>query len=274
MRLRDVAFGLGALGVGTLAYGALVEARSLVLDRHTLSLPGWPERLRGFRIALLSDFHIGSRSSIDLTQRAISMTLDEAPDMVVIAGDFVQHWTPSTPRVLGQCLEPLLLMDSCVVGVPGNHDYHDGNPEILKMICSELNIKLLRNEAWKHLGITWVGIDSGTVGQANPARAMMEAKSDPCIAIWHEPDLVDCLPSGCVLQLSGHSHGGQFRFPGGFTPMHTELGKKYPRGYYPEAPTPLYVSRGIGTTFLPSRLFCAPEVTLLTLVPSEEVWPG
>ena len=81
--------------------------------------------------------------------------------------------------------------------------------------------------------------------------------------------MVDLLPTGCILQLSGHSHGGQFTFPGGFTPMHTKLGEKYVRGFYPEASTPIYVSKGIGTTFLPSRLNCAPEVSILTLVPAE-----
>ncbi len=269
MRLRDLAFLAGAAGVATLVYGALVEARKVVVERKTLALPGWPERLSGYRIALLSDLHIGSRASIDLAYRAIDKALDESPDMVVIAGDFVESWNPSVPRILGDCLEQLLLMDGNVVAIPGNHDYYRGDPEILRMICDELNIKLLRNEVWRHAGITWVGIDSASDGHAEPAYAMSLADADPCIALWHEPDMVDYLPRGCVLQLSGHSHGGQFRFPGGFTPMHTENGRKYPRGFYPDAPTPIYVSRGIGTTFLPSRLNCAPEVAILTLVPAE-----
>jgi predicted MPP superfamily phosphohydrolase len=67
--------------------------------------------------------------------------------------------------------------------------------------------------------------------------------------------------------MSGHSHGGQFRFPGGYTPMHTDLGRAHPRGFYPDAPTPLYVSRGIGTTGPPSRFNCPPEVAILTLMP-------
>ena len=89
----------------------------------------------------------------------------------------------------------------------------------------------------------------------------------PIIALWHEPDVVDHLPKGAALMLSGHSHGGQFTFPGGYTPMHTLNGRKYVRGFFPHAPTPLYVSRGIGTTGPPSRLNCAPEVSLLELTP-------
>ena len=117
MRLRNLAFLLGTAGVATLAYGALVEARNLVFERRTLPLPRWPERLRGFRIALLTDFHIGSRASVELTNRAIGMALDESPDMIVIAGDFVQSWRHNTPWLLGGCLEQLLLMEGNVVAV-------------------------------------------------------------------------------------------------------------------------------------------------------------
>jgi predicted MPP superfamily phosphohydrolase len=266
MRLRDWALLLGTAGVATLTYGALVEAQNLVLERRTLALPKWPERLRGYRIALLTDFHIGSKVSVKLTKRAITMALDESPDMVLIAGDFVEAWRTSTPWLLGECLEPLLAMEGNVVAVPGNHDYYGADPEVLGMICDELNIKLLRNESWKHGGVTWVGVDSAYELRADPVKAM-EHVNEPAIALWHEPDLVNFLPAGCALQVSGHSHGGQFRFPGGYTPMHTTLGKRYPRGFYPEAPTPLYVSRGVGTTLFPSRFMCPPEVSLLTLVP-------
>ncbi len=271
MRLRDWALLLGAAGVATFTYGALVEARNLVLERRTLPLPGWPERLRGFRIAFLTDFHIGSKASVVLARQAVAMALDEVPDMVVIGGDFVEDWSTSSGWLLEDCLELLLLMEGNVVAVPGNHDYNRGDADLLEPVCDNLNITLLRNEVWKHAGVTWVGIDSFTGGRSNPEKAMDLVTDEPAIAIWHEPDLVTRLPEGCTLQLSGHSHGGQFRFPGGFTPMHTNFGKNYPRGFYPNAPTPLYVSRGIGTTLLPSRFLCPPEVSILTLVPLDSV---
>lgn len=267
MRLRDWALLLGTAGVATVTYGALVEARNLVIERHTLALPLWPERLRGFKIALLSDFHIGSKVSIEMAQRAIALALDESPDMIVLAGDFVEDWRGSSVCQLTEALELLLLMQGNVVAVPGNHDYVGGDADLLRPVCEELNIKLLRNEIWHHLGINWVGIDSALGGSADPVWTVNKLESEPAIAIWHEPDLVGLLPRKCALQLSGHTHGGQFRFPGGFTPMHTELGKTYPRGFYPDAPTPIYVSRGVGTTLLPTRFLCPPEVGILTLVP-------
>jgi hypothetical protein len=267
MRLRDWALLLSAAGTATLAYGALVEARRLVLERRTLALPHWPERLRGFRVALLADFHVQDQVSLERAQRAVAMAIDEGPDVVVIAGDFVDQWRTESPRMLGELLEPLLLMEGNVVAVPGNHDYLGDEGEILAMILDELNIKLLRNRLWHHQGIDWIGIDSFNERRAHVEEAVRDRTGAPAIAVWHEPDLVWQLPPGISLQLSGHSHGGQFRFPYGITPMTSRNGKEYLQGYYPTAPTPLYVSRGVGTTFLPSRFLCPPEVTLLTLIP-------
>jgi uncharacterized protein len=65
--------------------------------------------------------------------------------------------------------------------------------------------------------------------------------------------------------ISGHTHGGQFRAPWGWAPMKTRNGERYLEGFFPDAPTPLYVSRGIGTTGPPSRLNCPPEVSVLSL---------
>jgi predicted MPP superfamily phosphohydrolase len=251
-----------------LVYGAAVEAERLTVEYSTLPLPFWPERLSGFKIALLADFHLRGRHSLKLCKRAVAAALDAGPDMVAILGDVVGYWSPEFPAMIGEMFEPLLLMDGAAVAVYGNHDYDGGPPENLGTIYAELNIKLLRNNSWQHKGITWVGVDSAAANRSD-AVAAMEGVEGPAVCLWHEPDPVEFLPNGCSLLVSGHSHGGQFRFPGGFTPMHTGLGRNYPRGWYPKARTPLYVSRGIGTTGPPSRFLCPPEVSILTLVPDK-----
>ncbi len=267
MRLRDVGLALGLAGAGMLVYGALYESNRLVVERHTLRLKDWPERLSGYRIALLGDFHLRDPYSLILAKRAIAEALEAEPDMVALVGDFVGSWTGRNVGMLTELLEPLLLMNGSVVTVPGNHDHRGRSIEILSMILDELNIKLLRNESWKHDGITWVGVDSARESMDDPVAAMKGIRG-PAIALWHEPDLVDELPPGCALQLSGHSHGGQFRLPFGFTPMHSDFGRKYVQGFFPSTPTPLYVTRGVGTTGPPSRFLCPPEVAILTLVPA------
>ncbi len=267
MRVRDLTAVVGAASATMFIYGMLVESKRLVLERHTLRLKRWPDRLAGFRIAVLSDLHLRGPYSLELGQRAIAMALSEAPDMVVLPGDFIDRWHPNSEELLRQCLAPLLLMEGNAVAVPGNHDYTGGHANRLSPVLRELNIKLLRNQVWQHQGISWVGVDSAIAKVADPIGAALDVHRQPSIALWHEPDLVGSLPDGCALQISGHSHGGQFRFPFGITPMHSRLGKRYPRGFYPDTPTPLYVSRGIGTTGPPSRFLCPPEVSLLTLEP-------
>jgi predicted MPP superfamily phosphohydrolase len=264
-----LALGLGA-GAAAFLYGVLFEADRLVVERRTLRLPRWPRRLSGFRIAVLADLHLFGPYSAARAEAAVAAALDASPDMVVIPGDVVSVWDAHVPALVGETLEPLLLMQGNVVAVPGNHEYFGGSPELLRPILDELNIKLLRNEAWRHAGVTWVGVDSANEGFADPVRAMRGVDVlEPAVALWHEPDLVDWLPQGASLMISGHSHGGQFLAPWGWAPKKSKNGRAYVRGFFPRAATPLYVSRGVGMTGWPSRLFCRPEVSVLTLESAE-----
>src|SRR6185312_17161790 len=92
MRFRNIALGLGLTGASMFIYGMLVESNRLKLERRTLHLPGWPESLSGFRIALLTDFHVRGPWSIELTRRAISMAIEQKPDVIAIGGDLVDYW--------------------------------------------------------------------------------------------------------------------------------------------------------------------------------------
>jgi uncharacterized protein len=266
MKLRDWAFLAAGAGAAMLTYGILYEANRLVVERRTLRLKGWKHSLEGFKIALLTDFHLRDHYSMELAKRAVAKALDEEPDMVVLGGDLVAYWKPSSEDMLAEVLEPLILMDGNAVAIPGNREYECGTPKRLEHVLDTLNIRLLRNESWHHAGIDWIGIDSANMGMANPYAALKGVGDGPAIVLWHEPDMVDYLPFEADLMLSGHSHGGQFRFPGGLTPMTSRNGKKYMSGFFPDAPVPLYVSRGIGTTGPPSRFLCPPEVSILELV--------
>lgn len=256
---------------GLLLYGALVETERLACEYRTLRLPGWPDRLAGYRIGFFSDMHLSDRGTERLTQRAIEFLLREQPDVVVIGGDFVSRWTDRSVDQLISALEPLSMLSGRVVGVPGNRDYYGGDPDLLEIICSYFDIKLLRNSAWLHDDIQFLGIDSANAEAADPAAVLGISDPDEIarVILWHEPDVVDTLPAGAAhLMLSGHSHGGQFTTPWGWAPVRSRNGEKYMRGFFPQTPVPLYVSRGLGTTGPPSRLFCRPEVTILTLEPA------
>jgi predicted MPP superfamily phosphohydrolase len=268
MRFRDLALLASGVGAGMLVYGALVESKRLVLERKTLPLKDWPEDLEGFRVAVISDLHLRDRFSEELAERAVALALDQNPDVIVLPGDFVDYWKSASDAMLRRVLAPLAARAEDTLAVPGNHDYRCGDIDRLAAVLDEVGIRLLRNDKVRVRGITWLGLDSAVEGMARPGAVTLGPDDRPCVALWHEGDLVAMLPDGCALQISGHSHGGQWRFPGGFTPMHSFLGKRYPRGWYPDTETPLYVSRGVGTTGPPTRFNCPPEVSLLTLVRS------
>ena len=269
MRLRDIAILLGLAGTATLVYGALVEANRLVLERRKVRLKGWSKALEGVKFAILADLHVRDRYSAALAARAVAMAVSAKPDFVLIPGDLVARWQPGVLDLLTETLLPLAEAELTVVVSIGNHDHEGGAVKRVIELCENLGFKVLRNSAWRNRGITFAGIDSANEDQDLPGPTMAKALQlgGPIVVLWHEPDVVERLPAGAVLMVSGHSHGGQFTFPGGFTPMHTRNGRKYVRGFYPLAPTPLYVSRGVGTTGPPSRLNCPPEVSLLEIVP-------
>ena len=272
MRHRDLfalAAGTAAVatGVGVVVRGMLHGVDDLRLERRTLPLVGWPERLRGFRIAVLADLHVGGEWSVRRARRAVEMAVAERPDAVALVGDYVNVWQAGSLGWLAETLEPLRGFAGPKVAIPGNHDYHRGRPERLAPLFEGLDVALLRNASLVADGVAWVGVDSAIEGRARPETAL-RGVDGPAVCLWHEPDLVDDLPPGCALMLSGHAHGGQGRLFGRFRPVKTKRGAKYVEGFFPDAPTPLYVSRGVGTTLFPLRLDVPPEVSLLTLTPA------
>lgn len=108
-------------------------------------------------------------------------------------------------------------------------------------------------------------MDDATFNFQNYEFFPSEKVSKNCLAVLHEPDYVEEMPGHVSLQISGHTHGGQVCLPFGYA-MHTPKGgRRYIAGYFPHANVPLYVTRGVGTVGIDYRLFCRPEVTILTL---------
>jgi predicted MPP superfamily phosphohydrolase len=123
----------------------------------------------------------------------------------------------------------------------------------------------LRNGSFEVDGVTVAGIDDAIAGRNNPEFLQPGRHSKSLLTLLHEPDVVEDTPDHVSLQISGHSHGGQICLPTGVA-LHTPKGaKKYISGFYPDAKVPLYVTRGVGTQGLDWRLFCLPEVSLLTI---------
>lgn len=232
-------------------------------------MAGWPASRDGYRVGILADSHLRDDESVALTQQALEYLTEERPDVIAYAGDLIPWWRPDIEDLIDRAFAPLEGYKGTVLAVPGNHDYYGGFAKDLEPIYKRHGVQLLVNESVSVDGVNWVGVDSAAAGYADPYSAILQCDpADPTIVLWHEPDMVDHLPRGPELMLSGHSHGGQFTTPWGWAPMTSRLGSKYVRGFYPHAPVPIYVSRGLGTTGPPARLFCRAEATVLTLRPT------
>lgn len=233
---------------------------------QNLLLSNWDAS--GFRMVVLSDLHVNTGRQTDLAAMACTLAVDENPDMIAIPGDFVNFSDPGRLQNIRAALHPLREAKCPVFATLGNHDYWTRRPQAVIETIRAMGIRVLRNEAVECNGVSVGGVDDAIANLHRPEFLGVGNLSRSLIALFHEPDFVTDIPSNVSLMVSGHSHGGQICLPGGIA-LHTPRGaRNYIAGFYPEARVPLYVSRGVGTVGPQMRLFCRPEVTVLTLNPA------
>lgn len=241
----------------------MLSTNWLHFERRTLRLPRWDAD--GFKVAFLSDFHADQPVLRDLTRDALKMALSEPVDAVLLGGDFLTYRRSEGVRYLREALAPLADVAAPVFAVFGNHDYWCGVYPRVAEVLDRYGVRLLRNETVEVGGVTLAGLDDGLMGYQDPSFLMRGHFSKSLLALFHEPDFVEGLPSHVSLQLSGHSHGGQVCLPGGI-PIFTPAGaRRYVAGYYDRTSVPLFVSRGVGTTGRHLRTYCRPEAHVFTL---------
>lgn len=272
-------FLLGTAAAGALAVagdGVLIEANDPRLVRHDFFLPRWPERLNGFTIALLSDFHYDPTFSVHPLRAAIPVVNALKPDLIALAGDFVTTPLMGNDKIAARAADPCALLLSQLIAphgrwaVLGNHDA-DTDPGHVTAVLQAQGIRVLGNEsaAIERDGTRfWIaGVHDVLTHTADLAQTLKGIPANEAVVLLaHEPDFADESSRFSIdLQLSGHSHGGQIRFPL-LPPLYLpHLAKKYIRGAYLVGNIPLYTTCGIGTIGIPMRLNCPPEITLLTL---------
>jgi predicted MPP superfamily phosphohydrolase len=261
--------GLGAAlaGVGY----AWCEAGWLRVTRHVIPVPRLPRPFAGKTVALLADPHHGPFNSLRLVRAAVELTNALAPDLVALAGDYVQegHGRAYAER----CLEELgrLRAPLGVFAVPGNHDHNEGIEVIRGAIRANGITDVTNAGCWVDAGgcrLRVAGVDDLWHGRQDLAAALGDATgADACLLLSHNPDYAETLTDPRVgLVLSGHLHGGQVRLPGLGSPyLPSRYGTKYLHGLVRAPATQVFVSRGLGTVGLPLRFRCRPEVNLLTL---------
>lgn len=240
-----------------------------VVEQVRIPIADLPESLNGMTIAQMSDFHAGRHVYPQTIRRAAHMVMELKPDLIALTGDFIHRdvtYAAGCADALSSLRAPL-----GVHAVLGNHDYwHDG--EAVAAALTRGGLPPLRNEARRLVrgdtAFYIVGIDDVRFRKADLRKAIRALPPEATkIVLVHEPDIADSISEpGVVLQLSGHSHGGQICLPGMRPVLKPSGGRKYPSGLDRTASGLwVYTNRGIGVAMPPVRINCPAEISLLTL---------
>jgi predicted MPP superfamily phosphohydrolase len=253
---------------GFVAGYGLFESGWVRIDRQTLPLARLPQTFDGLTIAFLTDIHHGPFTTLDYVSAVVRTTLVLRPDLIVLGGDY----SLKDRKYIPPCFDVLSALTAPygVYGVLGNHDYWHGVAETRAGMKAAHITELTNAGEWISRGserFRLAGVDDLWTGRINPKAALGDATLDnACLLISHNPDLAEVLREPRVgLMLSGHTHGGQVVFPTGAPFVPSVYGQKYLRGLVQAPETLVYVSRGLGTTGVPVRIACRPEINLITL---------
>ena len=260
--------------LGTLTAYSLLgnEADSPVVEYVQIPISNLPSALDGFRIVQISDIHHNRYpfTTLELVNNAVQIAKDLSPDLIVITGDFVWHEVEPIFELL-PALAHLNAKYGIYLGL-GNHDYWT-NVKVVTHAIDQERLPLLVNQGVPiSVGkstLYLASLDDGWSGKPDLAGAMADwSENAITVLLMHEPDLAPryAVDGRIHLQLSGHSHGGQVRLPSYGPLILPYLAWEYPMGLYNVNGMWLYTNRGLGTTNVPVRVNCAPEITELTLV--------
>ncbi len=274
----------GAAAGGGTVYAGFSSAHQFGVSKHTLKLPGLEKPVR---VVQLTDFHYGNDHGLTEIMNWINAALAEKPDLILLTGDLLDTWVE--PEVL-DALVPVLARLRAPLGVlavVGNHDffrfYDPKLDQVMlgsKAVQSRLEragVRVLVNDGLRVRNDLFVaGVDDLWQGKVDLERALRNAPTTGArLLMSHNPDLLPDVPESVSLTLCGHTHGGQVRVPGlPFTFYSvSKYGERFQQGFVRggadgRSGAHGFVSRGLGTSGVPMRLFCPAELVVLNLEPA------
>ncbi|MGW4649533.1 metallophosphoesterase [Kitasatospora sp. NPDC004289] len=255
------AAGVAAAVVGTGTYGVL---NGPSLKKVTVPLAKLPRRAHGYRIAVVSDIHLGPILGRSHTRRIVDTINGVQPDLIAIVGDLVDGTVPE----LGPAALPLadLRAKDGAYFVTGNHEYFSGARPWVEFVRS-LGVRPLENARTELPWFDLAGVNdlAGESEGEGPDFVRALGDRDPsraAVLMAHQPvNIHDAVRHGVDLQLSGHTHGGQL-WPGNYL---AELANPTVAGLERYGDTQLYVTRGAGAWGPPVRVGAPSDITVLTL---------
>ncbi|WP_031035019.1 metallophosphoesterase [Streptomyces sp. NRRL F-5650] len=261
---RVVAGAAAAAAVGTVGYGTYGVLSGPKVKRVTVPLAKLPRAAHGFRIAVVSDIHLGPVLGRGFAQKVVDTINSTQPDLIAVVGDLVD----GSVKDLGPAAAPLagLKARHGAYFVTGNHEYFSGAEQWVAEV-RRLGLLPLENARTElpHFDLAGVNDVAGEDEGQGPDydRALGDRdRSRACVLLAHQPvQIHDAVDHGVDLQLSGHTHGGQL-WPGSLV-----AGAANPTlaGLERYGDTQLYVSRGAGAWGPPTRVGAPSDITVIEL---------
>ncbi|MET7814446.1 metallophosphoesterase [Streptomyces sp. NPDC005395] len=261
---RVVAGAAAAAAVGTVGYGTYGVLNGPSVKRVTVPLAKLPRAAHGFRIAVVSDIHLGPVLGRGFAQKVVDTINSTQPDLIAVVGDLVD----GSVKDLGPAAAPLAQLKARhgAYFVTGNHEYFSGAEQWVAEV-RRLGLLPLENARTElpHFDLAGVNDVAGEDEGQGPDydRALGDRdRSRACVLLAHQPvQIHDAVDHGVDLQLSGHTHGGQL-WPGNLI-----AGAANPTlaGLERYGDTQLYVSRGAGAWGPPTRVGAPSDITVIEL---------
>jgi predicted MPP superfamily phosphohydrolase len=250
----------GVTGAGT--YGVGYERHALGVTETSVDVSGLAPALDGLRIGLVTDIHHSRMVPEADVVYAVERITRASPDLIVLGGDYVTWGDRAFVKPVAELLAPLTAPHG-VFAILGNHDDDRDMPAAL----TAKGFHVLRDQRTRIVvrgeGLELAGIRFWTRRAVDIAKVLRRAR-DTVILLAHDPRrLVEASALGVPLVLSGHTHGGQVVVPG----FGAIARRQFPivQGTGRRENTSIFVSRGVGTVYVPVRINCPPEVAVVTL---------
>jgi len=247
-------------------WSILIETNIVVVTKYKVE----DEKLRGIRAVLAGDFHIKPYQENRL-KYVIKKINAQNPDIVFLIGDYVNMHEDESSFPIAKIAERLaeIRPSNKVFTVLGNHDYYKDGRKIKKALSSH-GITVLENQSRyvrvKDKLVCVSGIEDLITGFPNVNKALRYSVS-PTIFLTHQPDIFYKVPEKVNLILAGHTHGGQINFPFyGSVIVPSIYGTRFDKGFFNENGRKMIVTKGIGTSILPVRFCCFPEIVVIDFI--------
>ena len=235
-----------------------------------ITLPDLGKNFVNYRILNLTDVHLGQWVNPEYLSDLIDYVNTLNFDLATLTGDYFSYVLDGYEDSLKDSFKKLKAKDG-KFGVLGNHDHWMGAEKIRKLFKESDIVDLSNDVCVLSRGedkLNLAGVDSSTVCADNLDKVLAKLDDCPTVLLAHEPDFAnESSQTGKIdLQISGHSHGGQFIIPKvETTPFRGPNSTKYPVGLYKIRDMMQYTSKGLGTNSFRIRINCNPEITIITL---------